>query len=414
MVRISDTLKMAIAGISVHKNRSILTILGIVIGITSVMAVMSMGQSAEQLVVGEIQRFGPANIFVLPGREPKGPSDAAGTVLNDSLKEKDFADLQKKSNVPGAKKIIPYVFGYASASFGSDVYDAMIIGSSEYIQQNFDLSVNEGRFFDISDVEQKERVIVIGSKIKEELFGEKNAIGEKIKLKDGKFRIIGVLAPEGQGSFIDFNKAVIAPYTAVQENVLGLHYFNRIIIEADSIQSVPGVIRDVKTLLRNNHNIDNPDKDDFFIQTQEDIANRVKTITGILTVLLTSVAAISLIVGGVGIMNIMLVSVTERTKEIGLRKALGATNKNILTQFLFEALFLTIIGGIIGVIGGTLLTGVLSYAAAKFGNIDLPFVFSLKGMAWGIGVSFIIGIAFGIFPARKAGRKSPIESLHYE
>ncbi len=414
MIRLSDSLRMAVGGISIHKSRSILTVLGIVVGITSIMAVMSVGQSAEQLVIGEIQRFGPSNIFILPGRQPQGPMDAAGTILNDSLKEKDFQDLQKKSNVPSAKNIIPYVFGYATASFESETYDAMVIGGSEYMKKNFDLTIQSGRFFDAVDVEQKERVVVIGNKVREELFGNNNPIGEKVKLKDGKFRVIGTLASEGQGSFVDFNKAIIAPYTSVQQDILGQHYFNRIVVEADSVESVPETIRDIKTLLRNNHNIDNPDKDDFFIQTQEDIANRIKTITGILTVLLTSVAAISLIVGGIGIMNIMLVSVTERTREIGLRKALGATNKNILTQFLFEALLLTMIGGIIGVMGGTLLTGILSYAARVFAGLNFPYVFSIGGAMWGIIVSFAIGIAFGIFPARKAGKRNPIESLHYE
>lgn len=414
MMRISDSLRTALAGISVHKNRSLLTILGIVIGITSIMAVMSIGQSAQQLIVGQIQRFGPANIFVLPGRQPSSPAEGAGTVLNDSLKEKDFQDLQKKSNVPGAKVVVPYVFGYAVASFESEMYDVMVIGSSEYIEKNFDLKVAEGRFFDVFDVEQKARVAVIGSKVKEELFGNTNPIGEKIKFKDQKFQIIGVLSAEGQGSFIDFNKAIIAPYTSVQQNVLGIKYFNRIIIEAESIEAMPGVIRDVKTLLRNNHNIDNPEKDDFFLQTQEGLADSVKTVTNILTVLLASVAAISLIVGGVGIMNIMLVSVTERTREIGLRKALGATNKNILTQFLFEAVFLTVTGGIVGVIGGTFLTYILVYAANKFAGLNFPYIFSISGAIWGIAVSFVIGLVFGIFPARKAAKKSPIESLRFE
>ncbi|MDP2856067.1 MAG: ABC transporter permease [bacterium] len=414
MMRISDSLRTAFAGISVHKNRSLLTILGIVIGITSIMAVMSIGQSAQQLIIGQIQRFGPTNIFVLPGRQPSSPAEGAGTVLNDSLKEKDFQDLQKKANVPGAKVVVPYVFGYAVASFESETYDVMVIGSSEYIEKNFDLKVAEGRFFDVFDVEQKARVAVIGSKVKEELFGNTNPIGEKIKFKDQKFQIIGVLSAEGQGSFIDFNKAIIAPYTSVQQNVLGIKYFNRIIIEAESIEAMPGVIRDVKTLLRNNHNIDNPEKDDFFLQTQEGLADSVKTVTNILTVLLASVAAISLIVGGVGIMNIMLVSVTERTREIGLRKALGATNKNILTQFLFEAVFLTVTGGIVGVIGGTFLTYILVYAANKFAGLNFPYVFSITGAIWGIAVSFVIGLVFGIFPARKAAKKSPIESLRFE
>ncbi len=413
-MRFRDSIITAKKGISVHKNRSALTVLGIVIGIASIMTIMSMGQSAEGLVMGEIQRFGPSNIFLLPGRQPTGPSDSAGTLLNDSLKQKDFEDLQKKSNVPGVKNVIPYAFGYVTASYDSEIYDAMVIGSTEIMKKNFDLSIARGSFFGKTDVDEKEKVVVIGDKVREDLFGNVDPIGEKIQLKNQKFRVIGVLEPEGQGSFIDFNKAVLAPYTTIQENVLGIRYFNRIVVEAESIEKVPEVIRDVKSLLRNNHNIDDPEKDDFFIQTQESIVNQVKTITGILTVLLSSVAAISLVVGGVGIMNIMLVSVTERTKEIGLRKALGASNSNILVQFLYEALLLTGLGGIIGVALGAVLTFILSYAARTFGGLNFPFSFSINGLVLGIVVSVSIGVIFGIFPARKASKKSPIESLHYE
>lgn len=413
-MRTYDSLRTAITGVSVHKNRSLLTILGIVIGITSIVAIMSIGQSAQNLVVSEIQKFGSTNVFIVPGRQPKGPSDGAATLLNDSLKLKDYEDLSKKSNVPGAKSVIPYTFGLQTLSYESETYDSMIIGSTELIEKNFDLNVGSGNFFELYDVEQKSKVVVIGDKVREELFGNENPIGKKIKIKEQKFKVIGVLEPEGQGSFVDFNKAVISPYTSVQQDILGIRYFQRIVVDAISEADVPGVITDVESLLRDNHNIDDPEKDDFFVQTQEGMAEQVKTVTGILTVLLSSVAAISLVVGGIGIMNIMLVSVTERTKEIGLRKALGARNRDILVQFIIEALLLTVSGGIIGILFGTGLTGILSYVAQQFANIDLPFVFSVSGALLGVGVSCAIGLGFGIFPARAASKKSPVESLYYE
>jgi len=405
---------MARLGISVHKSRSVTTILGIVIGITSVMTVISVGESAENLVVGQIQRFGPTNIFVLPGREPKGPTGAAGTLLNDSLKREDLEDLERKANVPDAVTVIPYVFGLATATYGSEAYDAMLIGSTDKSRENFDLEVAEGRYFDDLDVEERADVAVLGDRVREELFGVQNPIGEKVRFKNRKLRIIGTLAPQGQGSFVDFNGAILAPYSSVQESILGVRHFNRIVVEASSLETVPNVIEDIERTLRDNHNIDDPEKDDFWIQTQEGLADQIRNITSILTVLLSSVAAISLVVGGVGIMNIMLVSVTERTREIGLRKALGATNRMVLLQFLLEALYLTLIGGVAGILLGTGLTYLVSYVAREFAGLEFQYVFSWSGLLLGLSVSAGIGLVFGIFPARKAAKRSPVEALRYE
>lgn len=414
MTRLLDTLRMAWGGVTIHRNRSLLTILGIVVGITSVIAVISLGEGAQNLVIGQVQKFGPTNIFVLPGRKPNGPSSVTGTLLNDSLKLKDFEDLQKKENVPGAVRVVPFVFGYVTATYGSDKEDAITIGSTEHMAKNFDLEVAEGRFFDNADTLSKNRVAVIGDEILNQLFGNENPIGKKIKLKDQKFTVIGVIASQGKGSFIDFNKAILAPYTSVQQDILGVGHFNRLIVEAASVQAVPGVIRDINTLLRNNHNISDPSKDDFFIQTQEDLINQVQTITSVLTVLLAAVAAISLIVGGVGIMNIMLVSVTERTREIGLRKALGATNGAVLSQFLTEAVMLTLMGGLIGIVCGITLTFAGVYAAKQFADLDIPFLISIRGLLLALAVSMVIGLGFGFFPAQRASKKNPVESLYYE
>ena len=409
-----DTFKIALQGISTHKSRAVLTMLGIIIGVTSVMTVISAGESAQAFVVAEISSFGPTNIFVLPGRQPSGPQGAAGTLLNDSLKERDVQALEQKVNVPQAKQVIPYVFGFKTLTVDENTYDSMVIGSSEQVAKNFDLSVAQGSFFTQDDVNNHARVVVIGETVREELFGSSNPIGQKIKVGNIKLQVIGVLGKKGQASFFDANKAVLVPYTVVQQDILGIKYFQRLIVEADTVQDVPGVIADITTTLRMNHNITDPAKDDFFIRTQGDLIDQISTITTILTVLLLCVAAISLLVGGVGIMNIMLVSVTERTKEIGLRKALGATNSTILQQFLYEALALTLGGGIIGVGLGTALTKGISWAAQTFAGINFPYIFSIRGLLIGVGVSVAIGLLFGIFPARSAAKKNPVESLYSE
>ena len=297
MILFHDILKMTLRDLAVRKNRSALTILGIVIGITSIMVVMSVGKGAQEYVLGEIQRFGPNNVFILPGKEPSGPTGAMGTLLNDSLKERDIDDLSSKSNVPQAVSVIPYVFGSVSLSVGQEIERSMIIGSTVGSQKNFDLKLAEGRFFDEFDLNDKARVVIIGDEIRKKLFENSEAVGQKINIKNLDFQIIGVLAQKSKGSFIDFNDSLIAPYTAIQQDILGIRHFQRVAVEAQSEESIPTVVADIKMTLRENHKIEDPEDDDFNIQTQEDIAKTVGTITGILTVLLFSVAAISLVVG---------------------------------------------------------------------------------------------------------------------
>ena len=326
-MKYTDTIKMATGGLSTHKTRSLLTILGIVIGISSIILVMSLGNSAQGLIVGQVEGLGPNLVYIIPGRQPEGFQQGAGTLLEDSLKEKDFQDLRKKSNIPGALSVHGMVFTPVAASYGPDYYNSMILGVTSGISDLFKLEMQSGNFISDEDILAKNDVVVIGQKVVEKLFGLNNPIGEKIKIKDKNYRVIGVLAPKGQSPFVNFDESIIAPVSTVQQYIMGIKYYQRVVLEAVSSDEISNVSEDIKALLRSNHNITDPAKDDFFIQTQADLVKTIGTVTTALTVLLGSIAGISLLVGGVGIMNIMFVSVTERTKEIGLRKALGATNK---------------------------------------------------------------------------------------
>ena len=420
--------KTAAGGLSRNKSRSVLTLLGIVIGIASIITIMSIGEGAKNLILGQIQGLGSKTIAIIPGREPNGPSDVA-QLLSDSLKEKDLTALKRKENAPTLSEIMPVVFrksgrtlseimpvvfGGETAAYGSETFRLNLFGASELISEIFDLYPEEGNFFGEDEIKSRADVVVIGAKVKDELFGESRALGEKIKIKGKDFRVIGILPKKGQVSFFNFDEMAIAPFTTVQTYILGIKYFHRFIVEADSEANIQRTVNNLEATLRVSHGLEGEEKDDFFIQTQADLAERLGTITSILTILLTSVAGISLLVGGIGIMNIMLVSVTERTREIGLRKAIGATNKNILTQFLLEAVMLTIGGGIVGIILGLSLSFAVSVILGQYLSIDWGFTIPLGAIALGIGLSAFVGIVFGTYPARKASLKSPIEALRYE
>ncbi|MCL5782107.1 MAG: ABC transporter permease [Patescibacteria group bacterium] len=403
----------ALRGLATNRSRSFLTILGIVIGITAIMLVVSLGAGAQDLILGQVQGLGTNTIAVIPGREPTGPSDVTA-LFSDSLKEKDLVALRNKANVPYLKNIMPTLFGAGSSSYGSNTYQVTIFGATELIAEIFDLHTSSGQFFENSDVLSRSNVAVIGSKVVEHLFENDNPIGQNIKVKGRNLRVVGVLPPSGGGSLFNFDSMIIIPYTTAQYYILGQKYFSRIIMQSTTDAKVAVTAEDIKLALRDSHGITDPSKDDFTVQTQQDLANRLGTITSALTWFLVAVASIALFVGGVGIMNIMLVAVTERTREIGLRKALGATDRDILSQFLLESVLLTAIGGIIGIILGTLLAFGISIGLSKGLGVNWQFVFPWMGAALGFGVSAFIGLVFGGYPASQASKKSPIEALRYE
>ena len=407
------TFKTALRGLSVNKTRSTLTILGIVIGIMAIIMVMSLGEGAQNLILGEIQSMGAKVIEVRPGREPKGATDVF-QMFGDALKEKDLIALSKKDNLPYAQVVEPLVFGSAKAIFENESFNSTVYGIGENFARIYALEVNEGRNINNEDVKSRSDVVIIGSKVKEELFGDSEVLGQKIKIKGKNFRVIGALAPKGQGSLISFDDVVLVPWTTAQQYIFGIKYFQHILVEVDSEENINRTIEDITNTMRISHNITDPEMDDFSSGSQAQAIEQVGTVMTVLTLFLAAVAAISLVVGGVGIMNIMLVSVTERTREIGLRKAIGATEKNILMQFLFEAVILTGIGGIVGIIMGAGISFVISWGLTNFANLNWNFTFPVNAALLGMGVSVAVGLLFGLYPARKAAKKSPIEALRYE
>jgi putative ABC transport system permease protein len=325
--------------------------------------------------------------------------------------------LSRKENVPGAETIMPVVFGADTGSYGNETYHLTVFAGSEAMQKILKVNPSPGSFFTEDDVKEYSDGIIIGYKVKDRFFPDEDdssVLGKKIRIKGKNFRVIGLIPKEGQSSIFNFDDAVVLPYTTAQRYIFGTKYFNRIIVEASSEEAITNTVIDIENTLRNSHDITDPAKDDFFVETQADIVSRLGVITSALTALLVALAGISLVVGGIGIMNIMLVSVTERTREIGLRKAVGATNGDILFQFLIESVMLTLLGGAIGIALGVGLSYGASIAINKATALTWVFAFPVKAALLGLGTCTFVGLVFGIYPASKAARKNPVEAMRFE
>jgi len=416
-----DTLKTASTGLKTNKARSVLTILGIVIGICAVVTAISIGQGAQEMIISQIASLGSNNIFIEPGawseRMERG-SMMQSMAEQTEIKTLKYSDAQALKRLPLVKTAVPLVYGTARVVSGNETQKITYFGTDENSDQIFDHKTIAGRNLMEKDVKSMTRVVVLGYQIRNDLFNGINPLGKTIRIKKTNFRVIGVLEEKGPQGFIDLDNSILIPLTTAQKLLLGENYLQFIAVQTWNEDSIDQAVLDIRKTLRERHDIYNPEgdpaQDDFKVMSQKDTTKIVKNVTGVFTALLASISAISLVVGGVGIMNIMLVSVTERTREIGLRKAVGAKRKDILNQFLLEAIILTVIGGIIGIILGSL----FSYSASLvFGYLlGSPWEFSLPFNAFllGLGVSFFVGLVFGLYPAQKASQLSPIEALRYE
>lgn len=414
-MKLSDSVKSAQATLKHGKTRSLLTMLGIVIGIASVIILMSIGQSAQDLILNQVQGIGSNLIFVLPGGTNgkfQSPAAAQGVVIK-TLVQNDVDALSREPSISG---VAPIVNGQANAVYGENNLNATYQGvtANFFVMRNY--TVTNGFAFTDQDVSAFNHVAVIGSDLATTLFGQNiNPVGKDIRLGNTTFRVDGVLKPMGIGpGGVNQDDLVLIPVTVAQSQLLGINYFQYILVEGNPQYNINFVTARIQSVLEQDHGITDSTKDDFTIQTQADILSLLGNITSILTIFLTAIASISLVVGGIGIMNIMLVSVIERTREIGLRKAVGATDKDILQQFLVEAILLTFVGGIIGITVGAIFVTLVYLVLANFFSIGWVFAFPISAVIIAVVVSTVTGVAFGIYPARQAARKSPIEALRYE
>lgn len=415
-MRIKDSIISARATLKHGKTRALLTMLGIVIGISSVIVLMSIGASAQDYILAQVQGLGSNLIIVIPGGTNNGkfssPAAAQGIIVT-SLVQNDVDALQRD---PSIAAVTQEARGQGDAVFqdNSETITFDGVPANFFTVRNF--QVANGYPFTDNDVQSFNHVAVIGSSLAATLFGpNSDPIGQFILVKNISLRVVGVLAKKGTGAFgIDQDNLVLVPITVAQQQMLGTNYFTDVMVQANNAYTIAFAQTRVQQILEQNHGITDPNKDDFTIETQQDVLSLLGNITNVLTLFLTAIASISLIVGGIGIMNIMLVSVIERTREIGLRKAVGATDRDILQQFLIESVMLTFIGGIIGIAVGALVVGAAYLVIAKALAIAWTFEFPISAVVIAVLVSSLTGIAFGIYPARQAARKSPIEALRYE
>ena len=397
---------MAWASLVANKMRSLLTMLGIIIGVAAVIALVSIGYGVRSQIQDSISSLGSNLLMVYPGA-PRTPGVRPTADSQKTLKLEDYTTISHLQDVDMASPVSAgssYVVIYTNKNWTTSVNG--VTADFQYINN---WTVKSGRFITASQVERRERVAVIGNTVATNLFGTEDPVGKDIRIKNNPYKVIGVLESKGSGSFgNDQDDVIYIPYTTGMERLQGVNYLRMIYIKAKDGVDLNRLQTDVENILRVRHNIKNPELDDFNVRNMATIMATVEETTATMTLFLGAVAAISLIVGGIGIMNIMLVSVTERTREIGVRKALGATYRVIVMQFLIEAVVISLVGGAIGIlvgIGASKLIGALT---------SMKTVISMGPILLSFGFSMAIGLIFGLYPARKAAKLNPIDALHYE
>ncbi len=416
MNNIISSIKMAFSALLAQRTRSILTILGISIGIAIVITIMAAGRGLDKFVLGELDAFSPDSLSIetkIPSVSKNSTDNSAGQasgVIITSLKDKDIEDIQKYPNISAA---YGWVIGQGVVSYAGLDKTLTLMGEGYTMPEVEKFNLADGRMFTREEEYGLQQVAVLGYTVKNDLFGQNEAVGKNVYIKGKPFRVVGVSEKRGASFGTDMDNLIIIPTKTMQKRILGIDYVRSIMARMKDATKVDATVADINAILRENHDISDPSKDDFAVSTMAEARKTLDSVVQGITFLLVALVCISLIVGGVGIMNIMYVSVTERTFEIGLRKAVGAKNKDILLQFLSEAVLLTFLGGVFGIIFGVMIA-FLIYLVAIANNFKWVFSIPISSIILSLGFSAFIGIVFGLYPAKRAANMDPIVALRKE
>ncbi len=425
----STLIKTSLMSLKANKLRTGLTVLGIVIGIAAIIIVFSAGAAIEELILSEVQSFGsdiieteikiPTDKKGLAGEQQSAASLVTGAQVT-TLTLKDMKDINK---LPNIEEGYSGVMNQKQVSYLNERKKIFLLGTNASYTRVDKSEVDKGRFFTENENESLAEVAVIGNKVKKDLFGPSRAIGEKISIGNSKFKIIGVMKERGSVLTLNFDEYIYIPVKTLQKKMMGIDYVVYMVHKVNNMEKANKTADKIRAILRDNHNIKpeyneetgkvETNRDDFRVITMQEMMDMLNIITEALTFLLLAIVAISLVVGGVGIMNIMYVIVNERTGEIGLRKSVGAQKKDILIQFLIESSLITVLGGILGILVGIGASYLIYWGANSFG-VDWSFVIPLKAYFTALVFSLVFGIIFGLYPAQKAANLDPITALRLE
>ncbi|HEX7078998.1 MAG TPA: ABC transporter permease [Candidatus Eisenbacteria bacterium] len=405
-MKLSRLTRVALSSILKNKMRAILTMLGVIIGVAAVIVMVAVGQGAQSQIRQQIQNLGTNLIVVTPGTSNKGGVNQGAQTFN-RLTVADAEAMKKSSTL--LTGVSPVILTRSQVVGGAGNWRTFIYGVAPDYQTIRGWPVSDGRFFDDNDLRAIRKVAVVGKTVADNLFPDQSPVGQQVRIRDVPFEIIGMLSPKGQtaeGS--DMDDVILSPYTTIQTRLSGHQFIAQILGSTASPGDIPYAQDEITGILRGTHRLSDAEDPDFTVRNQTDIANAAEETTRVMTLLLAAIASISLLVGGIGIMNIMLVSVTERTREIGIRMAIGARGSDVLTQFLVESIVLSLLGGLVGVAVGFAGSSVLGRVMG-WRTLIVP-----ETVVIALVFSAGVGIFFGFYPARKAASLQPIEALRYE